>query len=301
MIADVYKATKDKVFLSWAIEKLKKEYLFWDSTRKAENGLNHYSASPTLKEAIEIINRYHVRTGILRESNPEYWGVNILAEAESGWDFNARFSGKCHEYNAIDLNSLLYFNERFIATSEQELQLDGWREWDIRATKRKALMDKYLLCADGIYYDYSYADDTLSTVKSCASFMPYFVGLTQEKRGAENLLKALELPFGMSASEPHDGVNYQWGYKNGWACLQLIVVEGLHNCGLQKDAQRIAKKYTSLVEETFQQTGALWEKYNVMEGNKNAVGEYGTPEMLGWTAGVYLALENYLTTTQTNL
>ena len=36
------------------------------------------------------------------------------------------------------------------------------------------------------------------------------------------------------------------------------------------------------------------EKYNIFDGSANAIGEYGTPEMLGWTAGVYLALKNVI-------
>jgi hypothetical protein len=35
----------------------------------------------------------------------------------------------------------------------------------------------------------------------------------------------------------------------------------------------------------------LWEKYNVHDGSSNAIGEYGTPAMIGWSAGVYLSLK----------
>ena len=36
--------------------------------------------------------------------------------------------------------------------------------------------------------------------------------------------------------------------------------------------------------------GKLFEKYNGLTGDIDAVSEYGTPEMLGWTAGVYMNL-----------
>ena len=56
----------------------------------------------------------------------------------------------------------------------------------------------------------------------------------------------------------------------------------------------IAEKYVHLVEKVFGETGNLWEKYNVVEGNVNVVTEEKMPAMMGWTAGVYLALQNYL-------
>ncbi len=289
MIADVYHVTKDGKFLAWAVTALKKEYAFWETKRKSPNGLNCYSADATEEEYRDIIKCYHERTGVLRENNDVYWGRNILAEAESGWDFNARFSGKCHEYNPVDLNALLYFNEIFIAYAEEKLGHDSgaWRE---RADKRKALMNAYMVGEDGIYYDYSYVENKRGAVKSAASFMPCFVGLCETDQGVDALLTALELPFGISATEETAG-NYQWGYKNGWACLQLIAAEGLEKIGRRQDAFRVAEKYVRLVEEVFEKTGKLWEKYNVLDGNANAVGEYGTPEMLGWTAGVYMALK----------
>ena len=109
--------------------------------------------------------------------------------------------------------------------------------------------------------------------------------------GIDVLLGALELPFGIQAAEPVSGTSFQWGDRNGWACLQLVAVEALKNCGRRTDAMRIAKKFVSAVEQTFVQTGKLFEKYNMQMGNADAVSEYGTPEMMGWTAGVYLVLK----------
>ena len=123
--------------------------------------------------------------------------------------------------------------------------------------------------------------------------MPYFTGVCKTDKGVDTLLKCLELPFGISATEETAG-NFQWGYKNGWACLQLIATEALEKIGRIQDAKRIAEKYVRLVEDVFNTNGKLWEKYNVIDGNANAVGEYGTPEMLGWTAGVYMALKKNL-------
>ena len=134
----------------------------------------------------------------------------------------------------------------------------------------------------------------LSPVRSAASFFPYFVGMCNADTGVDALLDALELPFGLQAAEPVAGTAFQWGDQNGWACLQLVAVEGLLRVGRRADALRIAEKFVHTVEQTFTQTGKLFEKYNVQKGNADAVSEYGTPEMMGWTAGTYLALKKIL-------
>ena len=70
---------------------------------------------------------------------------------------------------------------------------------------------------------------------------------------------------------------------------QYIAVAALQNYGFADDAERIAQKYTALIERNFALHGKLFEKYNGLTGDIDAVSEYGTPEMLGWTAGVYMA------------
>lgn len=61
----------------------------------------------------------------------------------------------------------------------------------------------------------------------------------------------------------------------------------MKNVGLVADAKRIAEKYVKTIEDNFKTTGRLWEKYNAKTGMVGVSVEYKTPEMLGWTAGVY--------------
>ncbi|MDP4134040.1 MAG: trehalase family glycosidase, partial [Bacillota bacterium] len=76
--------------------------------------------------------------------------------------------------------------------------------------------------------------------------------------------------------------------------IHYIAVHGLARYGFEDAARRIAKKYTDSMEKIFEQTGTLWEKYNVEDGSTNVTDEYKMPEMLGWTAGVYLDLKKFL-------
>lgn len=294
MVRDVYRQTGDKQWLAHCVAALEKEYAFWESKRKSENGLNHYSADADEARLIRSVKMYGERTGIVYDTDLPYWGKNILAEAESGWDFCARFEGRCHEYNAVDLNALLWFDEKFLAFATRELGVGDGAEWEQKAAKRHEKMAKLMRGEDGVFYDYSYTEQKRSTVRSAASFFPYFVGMCDADTGVDALLDALELPFGVQASERVGDTAFQWAQINGWPCLQLVAVEGLLRVGRKKDAERIAEKYVRVVEQTFAKTGKLFEKYNVQEGNADAVSEYGTPEMMGWTAGVYLALKELL-------
>ena len=64
--------------------------------------------------------------------------------------------------------------------------------------------------------------------------------------------------------------------------------------GLVADAERLAKKYCRGVETLFAQTGDLREKYDAVTGKLDHKSEYGTPAMLGWTAGVYVVFHHLL-------
>ncbi len=294
MVRDIYRETGDKAWFARCVEALTKEYAFWESRRKSANGLNHYSSDADEARLARTVKMYAERTGIAHKTDIAYWGRNILAEAESGWDFCARFDGKCHEYNAVDLNALLWFDEKFLAFAARELGTGDEGCWEQKAAKRYEKMADLMRGEDGIYYDYCYVEEKRSPVRSAASFFPYFVGMCDTDAGVDALLDALELPFGVQASERVSDTTFQWAQINGWPCLQLVAVEGLWQLGRRADALRIAEKYVRAVEQTFLKTGKLFEKYNLLEGSADAVSEYGTPEMMGWTAGVYLVLKSYL-------
>ena len=49
-----------------------------------------------------------------------------------------------------------------------------------------------------------------------------------------------------------------------------------------------------MIDRIFHKTGCIYEKYNVITGEIGIGEEYGTPEMLGWTAGIYLSFKQFL-------
>ena len=158
------------------------------------------------------------------------------------------------------------------------------------AKKRKQLTDKYLFDeSKGIYLDYNFVDGTFSKNISVVSLYPYTFGISSDKNGAKKVLKELELPYGISTAK-YRGENafyYQWDYPCVWPSTTWFAFVGLKAVGLNEDAERIAQKYMHTVNLNFQKTGIIWEKYDGNTGGVGVTTEYETPEMLGWSAGVY--------------
>ena len=292
MADDVYKATNDLSFLKCAFVTLRKEYDFWMTKRVSENGLNHYDCEEDGESCAGFYNGCVAeRVGKDESRDAVAAGRHYFAEAESGWDFNPRFNGYCADYNPVDLNSNLYLYEKLFAAYEILLGEGNGKAWTAKAQARADKMNELLWDKEaGVYKDYNYQTGKLSDCISAASFQPYFAGVAGEaqKSGLNDLLQALEGDWGIFTTAKTDK-NYQWAYPNVWAPCQYVAVEGLRRYGLETEAERVAQKYVALIEKNFAAHGKLFEKYNGVTGGIDAASEYGTPEMLGWTAGVYTA------------
>lgn len=269
-------------------EALKTEYDFWLKRRTSEDGFVHYDCETNDEEYLAFTYFYERRVGIETPHTVER-GRDIMAEAESGWDFSPRFPDGCTKYSPTDLNSLLYADAMLLSA----LDKDNVAYWLKQADMRKEKMAFGQV--DGVYFDYSYTQKQPSMVYNCTGFFPYFVGCSQDKSGFEKLLSELEYPYGIiSAKTEQKG--FQWATPNGWAPLFYVCVAAAIAVGDEKSAKRIAEKYVRILDEIFEKTGALYEKYDVVTGKIGIGEEYGTPEMLGWTAGIYLSLQQYLQT-----
>lgn len=201
----------------------------------------------------------------------------------------------CENFCPIDLNSNLYLYEKNFAEFYRELgNKDTVAKWEQLARKRKGLINDY--CYDGIkkqFYDYDFVNSAKSPIVSSAIFSLLFPQVVSPKQAREivNMLPLLETPYGLRSCESGDYVyNYQWGDKNGWAPLHYLAIEGLKRYGLEDEANRLARKYVSLVCRNFERTNNLWEKYNIIDGTINTANEYKMPAFLGWTAGVFMHL-----------
>ena len=291
MADDVYRETGDGDFLRAAFGTLKKEYEFWMTYRVSPNGLNRYGSENDEADCAAFYNDCVVgRLGRDETREAVEAGRHYLAEAESGWDFTPRFDGHCADFNPVDLNCNLYIYEKLFAEYEEKFGWGDGEVWKEKAGLRRKKINALLWDgASGCYRDYNYRTGKLSEVVSAASFQPYFAEVAGEEQagGLKGLFKTLESEWGVfTAVRTKD--KRQWGYPNLWAPCQYLACEALRRYGLEAESVLTAKRYLKLIEKNFAGHGKLFEKYNGETGNIDAVSEYGTPEMLGWTAGVYL-------------
>ena len=298
MVDDIFRATKDLTYIKEMLPTIKKEYSFWTEKRMTESGLNRYFTEEDDESCCGFyIGCVKERIGIDENADFAYAGRNYFAEAESGWDFTPRFGGKCAECNPIDLNSNLYMYEKLIGEYEVLLKQSDGLSWQEKADCRAKLINGLLWDnAFGVYKDYNFKTGKLSATVSAAAFQPYFAGIANfdNAYGLKTLISSLECDYGLFATDAADK-KYQWARPNVWAPYHVIAVDSLVKYGYARDAEKVAKKYVKLIETNFEKTGKLYEKYNGQTGNIDAVSEYGTPEMLGWTAGAYIYLTEFLT------
>lgn len=301
MVLDIYNVYKDKEWLLEAYNTLKIEYDFWQTKRTTPTGLNRYYGN----DNININQNAHYYCERLNiefpedESVIEKYNYAFQCGAESGWDFSSRGGIYPHNFNFLDLNSLMYGFEKNMAFFADELSLDETENWEKKAEKRKILINKYMWNNEKkAFYDYDFVNDKFSEILSVATLYTMYTGLATEEQ-AKNIvdnLPKLEMDYGIACCEKSDELfNLQWDYPNGWPCLHYITIKALLNYGYKEDARRIATKYTGVIEKNYKNTGKLWEKYNVVTGDISVTTEYKTPEMMGWSAGVYLYCNDLLT------
>ena len=300
MVRDIFQQERDEEWLKKAYKSLEIEYSFWQNHRVAPNGLNVYGNSQKIKEQdLLVLNKEYVaRTGVPTADTVEdmtEYAHAMLAFSESGWDCTSRFELEGHHYNPVDLNSLLYGFERYMQEISGVLANGKEVLWKERADLRKKKMDEYLWNSDKqLYMDWNFCEGHFSPILSAASLYPLFFQICDSIKGEEDLLDKLLLNYGVSATESIGiETNYQWDYPNVWAPLQYIACIGCQNYGRLDVAKKIASRYTLLIENGFDDTGNLWEKY---DGNTGRVSsqDYTAPTMMGWTAGTYLYFKNYL-------
>lgn len=304
MVLDVFRQSQDRAWLQRAYPTLKREYETWTTGNHlvAETGLSRYFDRETDRQKLitafaGVAKRIGLPTDV-SDDEKVLQARHTLAEC-AGWDFTPRFENRCLDFIPVDLNANLYLYEQGFATIAEILGDGTADDWRKKAAARRERLERFCWNETrGLYLDYDFVNRRHSTVASLATFQPLWAGLADAARAARvrASLPLFERDFGLATCEPVEtgSRSYQWGYPNGWAPLHLIAVEGLKKCGYDRDAARIAGKYLEAITGLFEQTGKLWEKYNVCDGTLQAASEYGNPEMLGWTAGVFVVFADWL-------
>jgi alpha,alpha-trehalase len=220
------------------------------------------------------------------------------AMRESGFDVSFRFGpygAGTHHFAPVCLNSLLYKTEVDLAEMSRILNRpNDAARWQQKSVERKEKMDKYLWNGErGHYFDYNFDSHAQATYEYATTFYPLFVGAASKQQAKEvaATLPHFEQPGGLATSRYES--HAQWDYPYGWAPIQLLALEGLRRYGDAADADRITRKFLTMIVENFRRDHTIREKYNVVTRSSETriVAGYAQNVIgFGWTNGVFLEL-----------
>ena len=296
---DLYQYTKDKNIIIKYIDALLKEHHFFQTRRMTSIGLNSYMCDDKTNSYEDIMNHYKYLVDRVYDYSDDptiqyQIGRDIIAVAESGLDFNARFKTKdrlmaASEFAHLDLNCWLFAVETRLSEMLNIIErIDESQEFASLANKRKSLIDKYFFDKEqGIYVDYHLSDGKHSHIVTAVSLYPHAMGISKDKESALKVFKQLELENGFSvAAYREEKQYYQWDYPVMWGESTFIIFLAMLNVGAINEAKRVMDKYMATIEKQFKLTGLLWEKYDARDGSIMNV-EYNAPPFMGWTASTY--------------
>ncbi|MES2488255.1 MAG: trehalase family glycosidase [Pseudomonadota bacterium] len=257
--------------LQWVRERavplLEREFIdFWSNPETrfdAETGLHHHwdELNTTRPERFSADN----------ESNLGETFRDVRASAESGLDFTNMFRGKSgknesSQFASVLLNAVLYGFVRDLAW------LAGFAKMEDKQTsflniqeQRGNSLNRYLWDdATGVYRHYHLKDKTQSEGLCFASYAPLYARACTPEQAARvvEAARVLESNGGICASNLRES-SHQWDGPNGWAPIQMIVVEGLLNYGYTEDARRIAEKWVSALSDVHSEHQQFFERIDV--------------------------------------
>jgi alpha,alpha-trehalase len=227
-----------------------------------------------------------------------YFDINyldMLASCESGWDHSTRCEDRWLSHLPVDLNAILYARERDIAWGLREIgRADAAGAWEARAeTRRVTMLDLFWDDEAGFFFDYDMEHGERNAHVSLAGCYPLWAGVATDEQArtvVETWLPHLLMPGGLVTTLKAQ-TGRQWAYPNGWAPLQWLIVGGLERYGYSEIAARVMRAWCDNVAAVYARTGALWEKYNVVDLDAKAAvdeGVYGQVRGFGWTNGVFV-------------
>jgi alpha,alpha-trehalase len=242
----------------------------------------------------------------LPEARREAFYRNVRATAESGWDFSSRWLRDPSDLRTlettalapVDLNSLLYAEERLVAALRRRRGLAGDAEVARRyeaaaAGRRRSLLRLAFDPDSGYFYDVRWrTGERVVDRPTLAAAVPLYFALATAAQGravAGRLQRDFLRPGGFVTTLIRSG--QQWDAPNGWAPLEWMAIEGVRRYGAAELADTARGRWLALNRRTWLATGRMMEKYDVVDLARPAGGgEYPAQDGFGWTNGVALAL-----------
>jgi alpha,alpha-trehalase len=242
----------------------------------------------------------------LPDSLRERFYRNARATAESGWDFSSRWMRDSSDLRTlettdlipVDLNSLMYNAERTIGALRAFRHGPGDAEVAAKYNRdaerrRQTLLSAAFDGGAGFFFDVRWKTwERVVDRPTLAAAAALFFGLATPFQAAQvsaNLERQFLKPGGFVTTTIASG--QQWDAPNGWPPLEWMTIQGLRRYGGTALADKATDRWLTLNRRTYQSTGRMMEKYDVVDLSRRAGGgEYGTQDGFGWTNGVALGL-----------
>jgi alpha,alpha-trehalase len=219
----------------------------------------------------------------------------LSSEAETGLDFTACFGGDIRQCVPLLTNCALVRYAHSISWIAEQLDWNDISErWKMEAERRAELMRRYCWNKEeGFFFEYNYVRKEQIKVRSLCAYWTLWADVATQEQAKRLVghLPLFEKEFGLSFTpeiypSPHAEFSWlQWGCPSGWPPMHIIVCEGLDRAGYSNHAERIAEKFLSLMIRIYNETGKLWEKYNVAEGSIEFPHErYKVMPLHGWSS-----------------
>jgi alpha,alpha-trehalase len=335
MLLGVYEKTHDAKWLASAVRSVEAYYRFWTSEPHLtpDTGLSRYYSTgegpaPEVVSAerdaqgrthYDLVKEYYRTHKVTAYDVTQYYDPKTdtltplfykgdRSMRESGFDPSDRygpFSVDIIHYDPVDLNCLLYLMETQTAEILRKLgRVQDAHPWEERADDRAEKINRLMWDArDGLYCDYNFTTKRVRRYPFLTTFYPLWAGIASRAQAARVVsnLDKFERAGGLQTSTTRTG--NQWDAPFGWAPLHMIAVDGLRRYGYNREADRIAMKFLSLVLAEFRKTGVIVEKYNVVDRSANLSGAiqfgYRSNEAgFGWTNAAFTHLLDELSAAQ---
>lgn len=332
----------DLEYLSYAVPILEKEYSFWMKEgpgghavtflRRKIDGNGQYSvATHTLNRYISQAN--HPRPESYREdfviASSMYptannsvnqarqdrlkknWYNDLIAAAESGWDFSSRWLRDGVDLRTVytslvlpvDLNAFMFRMEENLRDFHIALgNRHRARFFDAAATRRAhAIEDVLWNEKEKCWKDYDLERHSHRMIRAASDYSPLWAKAfnMSDTQRVKDVIVSLNVSgliqsAGVQATTTFTG--QQWDAPNAWPPEQDLIIEGLLNLNTPESnamARDLARRWVHSGFIAWKHTGLMYEKYNATQaGNVGYGGEYFPQFGFGWANGVIL---KYLT------
>ncbi|KAJ0403372.1 hypothetical protein P43SY_007123 [Pythium insidiosum] len=241
------------------------------------------------------------------EANKVKYFNDVIAAAESGWDFSSRWLRDSRDMGSmftscilpVDLNAVMYRMERNLMRFHDYLGHKARAKFFRRAAEaRREAIDAVLWnSTQRAWKDYNLETGQHSTIVSVSDYAPLWAKAfdpddMERLQGIVESLKhsGLLQEGGIQTTTTFTG--QQWDAPNAWPPEQDMIIEGLLFANIPEShtlARELTKTWIHTSLSAWRDTGLMFEKYNATEiGGLGVGGEYFPQFGFGWTNGVIL-------------